>query len=82
MKLNAKLKILISITFGILLILTPINANNNYITDNINKHSDSNNLIISAVSGKIHIKNNWTAVKDAIFVQVMVLFLNRMLYKI
>ena len=70
MKSNAKSNLII---IGILFALLPIiNANLSYITDNRNKTLDysdvitleKKNLQISAVSGKIHINNNWTDAWD------------------
>jgi len=66
-KSNAKSKIIILFTLGILFALVPMIAVNlSFITANSNKSSDysdecnfdNENLKISAVSGKIHILNN------------------------
>ncbi len=67
MNSKAKSRIMILITLGILFALAPI-INNNL---NINRGSsddynfNNENLQTSAVSGKIHIDNNWTAAKSA-----------------
>jgi len=74
MKLITKTKILILIIFGILLAFSPII--NNWLKFNAGfneKTSENNDIItldnknfqISAVSGKIHIDNNWSAAKSA-----------------
>ncbi len=62
MKSNAKLKIIIVITLGILFALAPrISINPSFITANSDIiNFDEENLKISATSGKIHIDNNWT----------------------
>ena len=74
MKSNAKSKIIILITLSILFgLLSIITTNLSLITSNSNKNSeyndnrnlDNKNLQISAVSGKIHINNNWSAAKSA-----------------
>jgi len=74
MKSNPKTRKLILITLGILFALLQIFiVNFSIITDINNKSSDygdysnleKENLRISAVSGKIHIDNNWTATKSA-----------------
>jgi parallel beta-helix repeat protein len=74
MKSNAKSKIIILIAVGILIALSPmITINFSLIVGNNNKESeyndetilDNKNLKISAISGKIHIDNNWTATKSA-----------------
>jgi len=74
MKSNAKSKIIILITLGILFALLPIFTTNlSFIMGNSNKSSDysadfkldNKNLKISAVSGKIHIDNNWSETKAA-----------------
>ena len=74
MKSNAKSKILILIAVGILIALSSmIIVNLILITGYHNKDSeysdevyfDNKNLKNSAVSEKIHIDNNWTAVKSA-----------------
>jgi parallel beta-helix repeat protein len=74
MKSNAKSKILILIALGILFALLPIiTANLSFIAGNNKKSSeysdnsnlDNKNLKISTISEKIHIDNNWTAVKAA-----------------
>jgi len=73
---NAKTRIIILITLGILFALLPIiTVNHSFITGNSDKSSDysddsnfdNENLKISAVSGKIHIINNsgWVAFKSA-----------------
>jgi len=70
-KINSKIKILL--TLGILFALLPIFSSSlSFITDNSNRSSEysdeidfnNENLKISAVSGKIHIDNNWTAAKS------------------
>ncbi|KKN41387.1 hypothetical protein LCGC14_0723830 [marine sediment metagenome] len=67
MKSNPKSKIIILITLGILFALSPIINNNlNFNGGNSDDSNlDNKNLKISAVSGKIHIDNNWTAAKAA-----------------
>ncbi|GAH53751.1 unnamed protein product, partial [marine sediment metagenome] len=62
MKSNAKLTILILITLGILFALAPmITINPSFIAANSDViNFDKENLKISALSGKIHIDNNWT----------------------
>jgi len=74
MKSNPKSKTITLLTIGILFALLPIiPANLSFITDDSNRSSeysdninfDSEHLKLSAVSGKIHIKNNWSAVKAA-----------------
>ena len=74
MKSSAKSKIMILIFLGILFALSPmITINLSFILGNNNKSSeycddcnlDNKNLKISAVSGRIHIDNNWTAAKIA-----------------
>ncbi len=74
MKSNANSKIIILLTLGALFALLPlITTNLSFITDDNNKSSeysddinlDTENLKLSAVSGKIHIGNNWTAAKAA-----------------
>jgi len=62
MKSNAKLKIIILITLGILFALAPkITINPSFITANSDViNFDKENLKISATTGKIHIDNNWT----------------------
>ena len=74
MKSNAKSKIMVLIALGILLGLSPINtvnlsfiAGNNSESSNChdNINFDKKYLKISAISGKIHIDNNWTAAKSA-----------------
>ena len=62
MKSNAKLKIIILITLGILFALAlRITINPRMITSNNNViNFDNENLKISATTGKIHIDNNWT----------------------
>jgi len=62
MKSNAKLKIIILITLGILFALAPnITINPSFITANSDViNFDNENLKISATTGKIHIDNNWT----------------------
>jgi parallel beta-helix repeat protein len=67
MKSSRKTKTIILIIFGIL--FSPLfinnpkfNAKNRYITSNYN---DFINLKLSAISGKIHINNNWSAAKTA-----------------
>jgi len=69
MKSNRKTIILIIL--GILFALSPIFANNQRfttrdrdITSNYRDEFDHDNLKISAISGKIHIDNNWTDAKD------------------
>ncbi len=73
MKSNVISKIIILIALGILFASLPMNTvNPNFITENSNKREEYNddinlddkNLKISAVSGKIHIDNNWTAAKS------------------
>ncbi len=74
MKSNAKSKIIILIALGIIFALSPIiTVNLGFVTgssiksleysDDIN--FDNKNPKISAVSGKIHIDNNWTVAKSA-----------------
>ncbi|GAG58863.1 unnamed protein product, partial [marine sediment metagenome] len=72
--IKAKSKIIILIALGILFVLLPmITVNTNFITGNSNKREEYNddinlddkNLKISAVSGKIHIDNNWSAAEAA-----------------
>ncbi len=67
MKSNPKSKLIILITLGILFALSPIINNNLNFNGGNNDDSnlDNKNLKISAVSGKIHIDNNWTAAKAA-----------------
>ena len=74
MKSNAKSKIIILIALGIIFALSPIITTNlSFITGNSIKsleysddiNFDNKNPKISAVSGKIHIDNNWTAAKSA-----------------
>jgi len=72
MKSNRKTKPIILIIFGILFAFSPIFINNprftardRDITSNYNDEFDHENLKISAVSGKIHINNNWSAAKTA-----------------
>ena len=74
MNSKAKSKIIILLTLGILFALLPIITTNlSFITGNSNNSSDYSDdinldneyLKISAVSGKIHIDNNWTAAKAA-----------------
>jgi len=73
MKSNAKSKIIILITLGIIFVFSPIIITNlSLITSSYNKNSDysddntsyNENLKISKISGKIHIDNNWTAAKS------------------
>jgi len=74
MKSNANSKIIILITLGILFALSPIINNTlNFNAGNSDRSSENSdeinfyneNLKISAVSGKIHIKDNWTDAKAA-----------------
>ncbi|HEC37011.1 hypothetical protein LCGC14_1428130 [marine sediment metagenome] len=72
MKSIPKAKIIILITLGILIALTPlITVNQGLITDTKDAiNLDTKNLKISAVSGKIHIKSkslldDWTDAKNA-----------------
>ena len=74
MKSNVISKIIILIALGILFALLPMNTvNPSFITGNSNKrveynddiNLDDKNLKISAVSGKIHIDNNWSAAEAA-----------------
>jgi parallel beta-helix repeat protein len=74
MKSSPKSKIKILIALGILFALSPIiTVNLSFIVGNNNKSSeysdditlDNKNLKISAVSGRIHIDNNWSAAKIA-----------------
>ena len=74
MKLKAKTKIVVLIALGIFFVISPmISTNLNFVTGNSNVTSeygddidlDNKNLQISAVSGKIHIDNNWTDAKAA-----------------
>jgi len=74
MKSKAKLIIMILITSGIIFALLPVinnglKFNTRYSNNNTSYNSDFNmdnkNPKISAVSGKIHIDNNWTDAKDA-----------------
>ncbi len=76
MKSNAKSKIIILIALGILFAVSPIiTVNFSLIAENSIKsleynndiNLDNKNLKISAISGKIHIDNNWTAAKSAGF---------------
>jgi len=71
-KSNAKSKINILITIGILFAFLPIITTNfSIVSENSysnsefsnNSNLDIKNLKISAVSGKIHIDNNWSAAK-------------------
>ena len=74
MKSHAKSRITILIALGMLFAFSPIitthlsfisgssNRSSEYIDDN---NLDKRNLKFSAVSGKIHIDNNWTAAKAA-----------------
>jgi len=73
MKSNAKSKIIILITLGIIFIFSLIITTNlSLITSSYNKNSDysddntsyNENLKISKISEKIHIDNNWTAAKS------------------
>ena len=73
MNSNPKTRIIILITLGILFALLPIlTANLSFITDTSKKSSEyrddttlvTENLKLSAVSGRIHIDNNWTAAKS------------------
>jgi len=75
MKSNLKSKIIILITLGIFFSLSPIITTYlSHTTGNSNKSSeysdvinlDKENLKLSAVSGKIHIDNNWSAAKLAL----------------
>ncbi len=67
MKSTPKTKTIILIVLGILFALSPII--NNSLNFNMGNDDainlDKENLKISAVSGKIHIDNNWTAAKSA-----------------
>jgi len=72
MKSNRKTKPIILIILGILFAFSPIfinkprfTARDRDITSNYNNEFDHENLKISAVSGKIHINNNWSAAKTA-----------------
>ena len=72
MKSNRKTKTIILIIIGIFFAFSPIFINNprftardRDITSNYNNEFDHENLKISAVSGKIHINNNWSAAKIA-----------------
>jgi parallel beta-helix repeat protein len=74
MNSNAKSKIIILLALGTLFALSPvITTDLSFTTGNTNKSSeysddislDNKNLKISAISGKIHIDNNWTAAKIA-----------------
>lgn len=73
MKLKAKTKTVILIALGIIFVSPIIAMNLIFITGDSNITSeydedfnlDNKNLQISAVSGKIHIDNNWTAAKAA-----------------
>jgi len=75
MKSNTKSKIIILFILGIIFGLTPFNfTNTNFSAGNNGSsseycdeiYSDSINLKISAISGKIHINNNWSAAKIAL----------------
>ena len=67
MKSNTKSKIIILITLGVFIGFSALSNDN--LNFNVGNSDDSNldnkNLQISAVSGKIHIDNNWTAAKSA-----------------
>ena len=72
MKSNRKTKTITLIIIGIFFAFLPIfinnptsTARNSDITSNYNGEFDHENLKISAISGKIHIDNNWTAAKSA-----------------
>jgi len=74
MKSKAKSKIIILITLGIVFGLSLFIITNNNLSERNNDTSseysngsnlDNKNLKISAVSGKIHIDNNWTVAKAA-----------------
>ena len=74
MKFNAKSKIIILITLGILFALLPMSPYNiSSITGNNSNSSEfsneiafnNENLMIAVTSGKIHIDNNWTDAKVA-----------------
>ena len=73
MKAKAKSIILILIVLGIIFAFSPvITTNLSFITGNSNKRAeysddinlDTENLKLSAVSGKIHIDNNWSATES------------------
>ncbi|MHA1193594.1 MAG: right-handed parallel beta-helix repeat-containing protein [Promethearchaeota archaeon] len=66
MKSNPKIKIIILLTLGIFFVLLPILNNNlNFNKGNSDEiNFDNEHLKISAVSGKIHIDNNWTDAKS------------------
>ncbi|MFX1233312.1 MAG: hypothetical protein ACFFBY_02040, partial [Promethearchaeota archaeon] len=64
MKLNAKTKILISITLAFLCVLLTIVNENSNIIPSFNQKSpkyDFKKLKRAQISGRIHINNNWTA---------------------
>jgi len=68
MKSKGKSIVMILITLGILFALSPvINNGLNFNAENNTTIADKNNvnLKLSAVSGKIHVDNNWTATKVA-----------------
>ncbi|UCC20367.1 MAG: right-handed parallel beta-helix repeat-containing protein [Promethearchaeota archaeon] len=73
MSKNRELGILIMLILGILFTFSPvifinnlrITARNRNIISNYNDDFDHDDFKISAVSGKIHIDNNWTAAKSA-----------------
>ncbi len=67
MKSNPKIKIVIFVTLGMFFPFSPIlNKMLNFNSGNSDASNlDSENLQSSAVSGKIHIDNNWTAAKTA-----------------
>ncbi|MFX1346703.1 MAG: nitrous oxide reductase family maturation protein NosD [Promethearchaeota archaeon] len=71
MKSNRKTKTIVLIVLGIIFTILPLFINKTSLSvrdrDNSSnyKGNDCDNLKISAVSGKIHINNNWTATKTA-----------------
>jgi len=67
MKPNLKTKVMILLALGIVFGLSPIISNGLIFDTGKSDESnfDNKNLKISAVSGKIHIDNNWTAAKAA-----------------
>ena len=74
MKSKTHSKIIILIVLGIFIAFSTLHNNNlnfnagnrdNSKGNNVDFNVDNNNLKISAVSGKIHIDNNWTVAKSA-----------------
>ena len=69
MKSNRKTKTIILLSLGIFFAYVPIFTSNLRFTaregDITSNYNDNENLKFSAVSGKIHIDNNWTTTKSA-----------------